>query len=57
MESENKTDLKISDEIVEICNDMKDVSKKLIRWQTRKNYSLSGDVMAELADFIWRNAP
>lgn len=53
VESEYKTDLKISDEIVEICNDMQDVSKKLIRWQTRKNYSLSGDVMAELADFLY----
>ena len=52
-ESEYKTDLKISDEIVEICNGMKDVSKKLVRWQTRKNYSLSGDVMAELADFLY----
>lgn len=52
-ESEYKTDLKISDEIVEICNDMKDVSKKLVRWQTRKNYSLSGDIMAELADFLY----
>lgn len=53
VESEYKTDLKISDEIVEICNDLKDVSKKLVRWQTRKNYSLSGDVMAGMADFLY----